>query len=341
MKIGFPFYDGPGGARTWVKTFSRYCVLKGYNVSYGVDPTVDVFCSVANLSSVEDLKLMKDNQVKILQRLGAAYLPYQYDDAVLTRCNNNLKEIISYADQIVYQSRFSKEVIFNYVYEGYEPPGAIIYNSTNSDVFRKMSKIDTQLFRESRPNRSKKIILAMAFWGEPKAANESLRLLHKIIKMYEHREDVEFWVLGKAYKKDIEFFKDNPLKNITRFNLSDPIPHDEVPQYLNIADVFLHLKVHEGCSNMVIEALNTGTPIVGLNSGSLPELVGSAGNLVDCEDSIYSFPKVKDIHDFVGYIDDELRNPRKYERLAMKRANLFKYKKTYDQYIQLFEELNR
>ena len=68
MKIGFSQnYDGPGGARSWIKSFSKYCINNGHTVSYGFDDTVDVFCSVANLSTIKQLKLLKEKNIKILQ----------------------------------------------------------------------------------------------------------------------------------------------------------------------------------------------------------------------------------------------------------------------------------
>ena len=86
MKIGFSQnYDGPGGARSWIKSFSKYCINNGHTVSYGFDDTVDVFCSVANLSTIKQLKLLKEKNIKILQRLGAIYLPYNHPNPILIK----------------------------------------------------------------------------------------------------------------------------------------------------------------------------------------------------------------------------------------------------------------
>ena len=95
MKIGFSQnYDGPGGARSRIKSFSKYCINNGHTVSYGFDDTVDVFCSVANLSTIKQLKLLKEKNIKILQRLGAIYLPYNHPNPILIKNKNTELKVI-------------------------------------------------------------------------------------------------------------------------------------------------------------------------------------------------------------------------------------------------------
>jgi glycosyltransferase involved in cell wall biosynthesis len=43
------------------------------------------------------------------------------------------------------------------------------------------------------------------------------------------------------------------------------------------AHVLLHLKYHDPCPTVVIEALACGVPVVGSRTGGLPELVGEDG----------------------------------------------------------------
>lgn len=339
MIIGFPYYDGPGGARTWTKSFSNYCKDKGYDIVYGYDKDMDVYCSVATLTPLEGLRHIKERNIKILQRLGAIYIPYQIGEKLAGQRNQRLREIVSYADRVVYQSRFSKEVLFRSIYEGHEPNGEIIYNSTNPDLFRgKRNHYFKNMFYRSA--NQKKVILTIAYWGYPKAAEQSFNWLSEIIEGFEDRDDVEFWILGKGYPNNEELVRNKAFKNVVHLKLDEPVPYELIPRYLEEADVFLHLKFHEGCSNMVIESLHMGTPVVGIESGSLTELVGNGGRLVKCErNDILDFPKVKNMSDLITSINDVLENGTRYKREALKRSKKFSWENTYNRYLKLLEEL--
>lgn len=60
-----------------------------------------------------------------------------------------------------------------------------------------------------------------------------------------------------------------------------PVPRDQIhnvlPSYLG----YLCLETLPACPNSVIEALSHGVPVCGVNNGSLSELVGDAGILID------------------------------------------------------------
>jgi glycosyltransferase involved in cell wall biosynthesis len=56
----------------------------------------------------------------------------------------------------------------------------------------------------------------------------------------------------------------------------------EAATLLQASHILLHLKYHDPCPTMVIEALACGVPVIGSHSGGLPELVGqNAGELLE------------------------------------------------------------
>lgn len=51
------------------------------------------------------------------------------------------------------------------------------------------------------------------------------------------------------------------------------VAHTRIPLWMNAADVFCLPSLHEGCPNVVLEALACGTPVVASRVGGVPDLV--------------------------------------------------------------------
>jgi glycosyltransferase involved in cell wall biosynthesis len=59
------------------------------------------------------------------------------------------------------------------------------------------------------------------------------------------------------------------------------VKNDEIPNYLNSADIFVIPSLYEATSISCLEAMSCGLPVIGTNVGGLPELIKSNGIL--CE----------------------------------------------------------
>jgi glycosyltransferase involved in cell wall biosynthesis len=73
-------------------------------------------------------------------------------------------------------------------------------------------------------------------------------------------------------------------KNLT---LRDPIPHEEMPEWLRSLDAFVLSSVSEGCPNVLMEAMACGLPCVATRTGAVEELIEDrvSGLLVPWGDS--------------------------------------------------------
>lgn len=86
-------------------------------------------------------------------------------------------------------------------------------------------------------------------------------------------------------------FKEEMLKRVReagkteRFVFVDTVLHHEVPQYLNVMDCLVLPSLTTGAwkeqfGHVLIEAMSSGVPVVGSDSGAIPEVIGDAGLVV-------------------------------------------------------------
>lgn len=330
MKIGFPVKpEGRGGTRTWVKAFSNYCISKGHQVYFSKNEKVDIFITLAFYTTPDELKRMKQRNTKILYRMDGIYYNFLTDNRTTVRLNRLIADSMKLADRIIYQSDFSK-VMASQLFNGQELPGIVIYNGADSNVFKEEGKI------LPKPD-DKKIILSIAYWGPELMAEYSIRNIINIAKEFSDRKDIEFWVLGEAYPHVEDILKKANLSNITRYNLRTPITRERMPEYIRTSDIILHTRPNDACSNLIIEAMNVGKPIVGLDLGSTPELLGDAGLRGECEPSFEHFPVIN-IKSMASQILKTFDNYEYYKEKIKERSKLFTLEQMCEKY---FVEINK
>lgn len=99
----------------------------------------------------------------------------------------------------------------------------------------------------------------------------------------QERPSVHFIKAGADFTEQQKVF-------IKQYNLSSYITHIEYPdkatlvQLYNLADVLVAPSLYEGFGITILEAMACGTPVITSNVSSLPEIVGSAGILVNPHD---------------------------------------------------------
>jgi glycosyltransferase involved in cell wall biosynthesis len=78
------------------------------------------------------------------------------------------------------------------------------------------------------------------------------------------------------------FLKTYPMKD--RLFFTGYVPQEDLPYFMNGAELFVVPSLYEGFGLPVLEAMRCGTPVVSSNQSSIPEIMGSAGALVDPTD---------------------------------------------------------
>jgi glycosyltransferase involved in cell wall biosynthesis len=78
------------------------------------------------------------------------------------------------------------------------------------------------------------------------------------------------------------FLKNYPMRDQILF--TGYIQMEDLPLFMNGAEIFVFPSLYEGFGLPVLEAMSCGTPVISSNRSSIPEIVGSAGVLVDPTD---------------------------------------------------------
>jgi len=125
----------------------------------------------------------------------------------------------------------------------------VIPNAVNPKLFHVMNRKECR--RELRLPQDVFIIIYVGWFDERKGVNRVVEAIKTIKGMPVY----SIFIGGKE-----------PL-NCPNVLITDRVPHEDLPIYLNAADVFVLPTLHEGCCNAIIEALACGLPII---SSDLP-----------------------------------------------------------------------
>ncbi len=180
--------------------------------------------------------------------------------------NRRMAALFASADSVVYQSRFSQlsaekylgtshaesQVLFNPVDPVQFSPGEHGQRAENEGVWRILAAGTSHA------------------WYRTRSALEVLQVLRKrgcnarLILAGEQRwpgamSQVERLIRETGLKEHVEFHP--------------PFSQSEAPDLYRSADVLLHTKYKDPCPTVPIEAMACGLPVVGLDSGGMPELV--------------------------------------------------------------------
>lgn len=156
-----------------------------------------------------------------------------------------------------------------------------------------------------------------------------LRTLHHLV--FRLNVDVKLLKVGTA-------FTDAQNKLVSDLRLQDRIVFlgrvaiEDLPGVYNCADVLLYPVLYAGFGFPPLEAMASGLPVVTSNRGSLPEVVGDAGILIDPDDHEAMAKSIESI----------LKNPQLGSRLreaGLKRSRLFTWQKTAKETLEIYRKV--
>lgn len=246
--------------------------LKNHNDNFSKDIVIS-----SALIRIKDF-----NKLKVL-RIDGIWHP---KDIIETLRNQFIKFYLIYSNAIIFQSKFSKNLITNFL--NYEPnkPFEIIPNGVPEIYF----KTDLSIVR----NKKKINLITYAHWRPKKR-------LKNIIDCFINMNDSSFLLyVGGSVSDELKKLYLN-YKNIIFLGNLD---QNQKIYFLNSSDIFLFPSYLDNCPNSVVEALAVGLPVVCSSASGVPELVKDHGYIIQ-EDYIDKNGKIKN---FVSISQSEFNN---------------------------------
>ena len=217
------------------------------------------------------------------------------------------------ADGIIAISEFTKKEIVRLLGID-ESKIYVVYLAADESRYRPM---DRKKCKERLGlDASEKHILVLAS-NNP---NKRMDLVQKVISdIRKRRKDIKLIKAGYAEQLSGE--------GIINVGL---ISEDDMPVLYNSADVFLNTSEYEGFCLPVLEAMSCGVPVVASNKASIPEVVGTYGNMVDL-----------DAHDVVEqYVAKILSNiDIGLDEKAIEQSKSFSWERTAEETIEIYKNL--
>ncbi|PCJ22117.1 MAG: hypothetical protein COB04_01305 [Gammaproteobacteria bacterium] len=183
------------------------------------------------------------------------------------KLNKKIYHSIRNAQGIIFQSRFSKQLIVDH-YGFIECPSTIISNGSPIALKSRLNQ-----------SASKDVvkIVCSAVWRRHKRLKETIAVVKQLYQHY----PCELVVLG-----DVE----EAVEECDFVTFMGDVNREVLFSHLQDADIFLHLCWLDNCPNSVVEALAHRVPVVCSNLGGTQELIESTGGgrvancdeLVDC-----------------------------------------------------------
>ncbi|MBV6391452.1 MAG: hypothetical protein KPEEDBHJ_00660 [Anaerolineales bacterium] len=286
--------------------------------------------SVAHPLQKEILEAAKSRGLKIIvNQNGVAFPAWAGADCEIL--NGALKNLIRYADFIVYQSRFCRDSAGRYIF----PPDVsseIIYNP-----------VDTRLFSPDAGSAKPQAVTLLL--GGNQYEKYRLELALQTLQTLHHDiPNAKLIVTGNLWlpPDEAESWTKQALRDM---NLTEHVTftgtyaQTEAPKLYSQAHLLLHTKYADPSPGLILEAMALGMPVVHLDNGGAPELVGDAGIGVQAQhdwDRI-NLPSPRAMADAV--LQAYARREEFSQRARQRAVDLFSLEKFVARHKEIFERV--
>ncbi len=268
--LAYPHDLGYGGPGTFQNLLFQELPKYGWEVlPAGTLENADLLFVNIGTRKLSFLHKAKRKGIPILHRLdginwGQTFSLRNCKDVAIQQARNHLVNYIrtKVADKVVYQSRYIEKSWVHH-YGKTKASSHIIYNFT-----------DTELFRPPNAHHVFDKIQILCVEGTVQFNDEMLVLFQKLSQLVNAGFVERISIVGKIKPEDKQ-----RLEMLEGICVLGPQPRDTMPSIFQDHNLFLCLEINPPCPNSVIEALSSGLPVCGYDTGSLRELAGSEAGM--------------------------------------------------------------
>lgn len=286
--------------------------------------------SVAHPLQMEILRTAKHKDLKVVVNQNGVAFP-AWDGGNYEASNRSLRQLIRFADFIIYQSQFCKDSAKRYISPP-DVPNDIIYNP-----------VDTRLFSpDACPAKPEALTLLLGGNQYEKyrleLALQTLNALHRDVpnaklivtgNLWLPRDEAESWTKQALHDMNL-------TEHVT---FTGTYAQTDAPKLYSQAHLLLHTKYADPSPGLVLEAMALGMPVVHLDNGGVPELVGNAGIGVHVEHdwNKINLPNPQAMADAVMRVYD--RHNEFSQKARQRAVDLFSLEKFIARHKEIFEKV--
>lgn len=296
-------------------------------------PAVNLLYAVSSVAHPLQFEIMarakRVGLKTIVNQNGVAFPAWDGDNYESSNCS--LKQLISFADFIIYQSQFCKDSAEQYISPP-DVPNEIIYNPVDTHLFSPdafLAKPET-LTLLLGGNQYEKYRLELAL--------QTLKALHRDVP------NAKLIITGNLWlpRDEAAAWTKQALHDM---NLTDHVTftgayaQTDAPKLYSQAHLLLHTKYADPSPGLVLEAMALGMPVVHLDNGGVPELVGDAGIGVYVEHdwNKINLPNPQAMADAVMQV--HARREEFSQKARQRAVDLFSLEKFIARHKEIFEEV--
>jgi len=323
--IAFPHKPGKGGPGSFQVRFEQALINKGYQVAYAGDAVnPDLVFVVGGTKRLGWLIKMKLKGVPIVHRLdGLSWLHRRQDfrSLLFGEWGNLVFKFIQafIATHVVYQSLFVKNW---WDRVGWRVPKnySIIHNGVDLEEFNPVLLESPKLE-------------VICVEGTLDYSPYAVSLVNYISDRLLEVDDVSGIVLYGNFK-----YESSQQRLNNNIEYKGSIKREDLSGvYKN--GIYLSLDINPACPNAVIEAIASGLPVVGYNTGALKEVVGEAGVLADFGSNQWGYQD-PNFSNLLKAILEVVNNYEHYRTNALDLSSKFDLNIMVDRYIEIIKNLN-